>query len=173
MVCAIVRLPFIHAAYNSSNFTMALYKLGMPTQLQLHISIVALALGKLLRFLNFLDVGYLSSAIEPTHGKGTIHKTGKSKYGYNSKKGNDTANSRHVKSKSSIDDHDSSKDLVPKSYGRTVTEVGRVSPIPMQGMRSESDAKPHDMRHGASQDEIRVTTQYEVRHEDLEAKERW
>ena len=171
--CAVARLPFIHAAYTSSNYTIALYKLGMPTQLQLHLSVVALALGKVFHFLNFLNVGYLSSSIEPTHGKGTQNKSRAAQYGFNSKVSNHSGNHRTRGTKNqSISDHDSSKDLVPSNYGQVSAEIEGAGAVPMGRMYNgngspagqQTPQRPNSHRQ-PTRNEIVVTTQYEIRNE--------
>ena len=178
-VCAIARLPFIHAAYSSSNYTIGLYKLGMPTQLQLHLSVVALSLGKIFRFLSFLDVGYLSSAIEPTHGKGTANRSRAGKYGYNSKISHNHSANNHAK-KPSISDHDSSKNLVPDDYGQATVDavpMGRMN----GGVQPERQYRPghaSEQNRGSgsgrqpTSNEIMVTQEYEIRSESAAKKGR-
>lgn len=171
MLCAISRLPFITAAYTSSNYTIALYKLGVPTQIQLHLSVMALSLGKIFRFLNSLDVGYLSSSIEPTHGKGSVTHTHASKYGSRSNKSPHSTR-LHTK-KESMSDQSSGKFLVPYDYGRTITEVEGAIPIERTSdvsagqhelhIRGKNSAEMPDMLPIGN--EIRVTTRFEVRSE--------
>ena len=171
VACAIARLPFVHAAYNSSDYTIALYKLGIPTQLQLHLSVAALSLGKIFQFLNLLDVGYLSSAIEPMHGKGTVNQSHAGTHRYVSKLSNHS--SHHHASKPSISDHDSSKHLVPVGYGQTNTEVE--GSIPLQKIDDAPSEQPrlHSRSHneGNMQERqpngnvITITRGFEVRSE--------
>ena len=139
----------------------------MPTQLQLHLSVVALSLGKIFRFLTFLDVGYLSSAIEPTYGKGTMNRSRAGKYGYNSKVSNHSAHNHIKKKKKSISDHDSSKNLVPGDYGKTIIEAD--GGIPMGRMNGGPHGRTHNRGtvpgRQPNGNEIMVTTQYEIRSE--------
>ena len=134
VACAVARLPFIHAAYNSSNYTIALYKLGMPTQIQLHLSIVSLSLGRIFRFLAALDVGYLASSIEPTTGKGSKNRSQAGRYGYGyGKPSKGTFQSSRHSQKRSISDQDSSKGLVPdREWSRLDAEI----PLEQQSSRT-------------------------------------
>lgn len=140
---------------------------------------MSLSLGKIFRFLTSLDVGYLSSSIEPTHGKGTSgNRSQAGKYGYHSKasKHSNHSHSGHTKNKESLDDLEtsSSKGLVPGGYGRATTEVEGV--IPMHDWK-DSQVRQQEITHGGRRsseavsdihpmgNEIRVTTRFEVRPE--------
>jgi len=124
----------------------------MPTQLQLHLAVVTLSLGKIFRFLNALDVGYLSSAIEPPSRKGT-QKT----YGISSLRSKTTQ--AKVPSRS-----DSSKHLVPSDYGRTTT---RVEAVPLEEVLGHVDLKSGD-----GQLHIHVRRDVEIHHEFEENESR-
>jgi len=137
----------------------------MPTQVQLHLSVMTLSLGKIFRFLNSLDVGYLSSSIGPQPGKGSAAKSNAARYAYGSK---DSAN--HHTKKESISDHDSSKGLVPSGYGYSVTEVE--GSIPLEKMQNVSVQEQQPTRGDSlsetmpdTENVIRVTTRFEVTHE--------
>ena len=100
-VCAITRLTFVAHAYTSADYTLTSYRLAIPTQLQVHLAIVALSIGKVFRFLNALDTGYLSSAIDAPGRNGTTFGRSQNTHGR----------------KTSLSD--SSKGLVPGDYGQS------------------------------------------------------
>lgn len=143
----------------------------MPTQIQLHLSVMALSLGKIFRFLNSLDVGYLSSSIEPTHGKGSVTRSYASKYGSSSKR---SPHHTHIHTKKeSLGDQGSCTYLVPHDYGRTITEIEGAIP---KDRTSDVSARQRELQaRGSSSEEmadlqptgneIRVTTRFEVRSE--------
>lgn len=169
--CAIARLPFIPPAYTSSNYTIALYKLGMPTQLQLHLSVVSLALGKIFHFLTSLDVGYLSSAIEPTHGKGgTVSRSRAGKYGFGSKVSNNSGLHQQRSKAKSFSDQDSSKNLVPSNYGVVTAEVEGVPMGKVNGNVSQQASRNSESGRRPAGNEIVVTRQYEIRTESAQKK---
>lgn len=183
--CAIARLIFVPSAYTSPNYTIELYKLGVATQIQLHLSVMALSMGKIFRFLNSLDVGYLSSSIEPTQGKGFTKSSRAAHYGYS--KSSKTSNSDHRRTrddptKGSVSEHGSSRGLVPDTYGHTITEVeGAVIPLmgtnedTPTGQQQQQDSiynntnghtrQPSESTSHPAGNEIRVTRQFEVRNE--------
>ena len=115
MVCAVARLPFVYNTYTSDNYTLEAYKLAIPTQLQLHLAVVALSMGKVFRFLNTMNAGYLTSAIDAPSRNATAYLNSKA----SRKMGNVP--------KSSISE--SSRNLVPSMYGSSKTVVDH---LPME-----------------------------------------
>jgi hypothetical protein len=145
IICAVSRLPLIHQAYTSRDYTIGSYRLAIPTQLQLHLAVVALSMGRIFHFLNTMNAGYLTSAI-------------------NAPSRNATANRYVVSKAAQTSSHDktsiseSSKNLVPNNYGSSKTVVETVP------MEDGSDWKRHTQ--GKEEDEqIQVTREYAVTYE--------
>ena len=151
MVCAIARIPFIHGAYTSPDYTLEGYKLAIPTQLQLHLAVVALSMGKIFRFLNTMNAGYLTSAIDAPTRTGTAYAN---KY-LNSKASHQPSHTQSQK-KSSISE--SSKDLVPKNYGSSKTIVEH---LPMEQSPGWKRAEGED----GSNKEIQITREVHISYE--------
>ncbi len=151
MVCAIARIPFIHRTYTSPDYTLEAYKLAIPTQLQLHLAVVALSMGKIFRFLNTMNAGYLTSAIDAPTRDGTAYAN---RY-LNSKTSHQPSHTQSQK-KSSISE--SSKDLVPKNYGSSKTIVEHLPLEQSQGWkRRGGDA--------GSDKQIQVTREVHITYE--------
>lgn len=134
----------------------------MPTQIQLHLSVVSLSLGRIFRFLAALDVGYLASSIEPTTGKGSKNRSQAGKYGYGYGKASKATfqSSRHSQ-KRSISDHDSSKGLVPdREWSRLDGEI----PLEQQNSNTYIRALRTPKTGPSEPDDggIRVTKEIEV-----------
>jgi hypothetical protein len=121
----------------------------------------------------------MTSAIEPTYGKGISKnrsKTTSGSKGYTSKTNESITIHTGPKKKPSLSDHDSSKHLVfvPEDYGRTVTDV---QAVPLQNLdaaeglrdrsrsmsmeRSRLDGEDHTSRG------IIVTKTYDVCRQDV------
>ncbi|KAK5084758.1 hypothetical protein LTR05_005836 [Lithohypha guttulata] len=160
VACAIARLPFIHAAYTSENYTIALYRLSMPTQIQLHLSVVSLSLGRIFRFLAALDVGYLASSIEPTTAKGSRSRSQTARYGTYGKASKNQIS--QLSQKRSISDHESSKGLV---LGREWNRLDGDIPLESQQSNTQISAQWTPKSADAAtigEREIRVTKTIEV-----------
>lgn len=156
VICAIARLPFVHGAYTSPDYTIEAYKLAIPTQLQLHLAVVALSMGKIFRFLNTMNAGYLTSAIDAPSRSTTAYAN---KY-LNSKTSQQDS---HVKKNPSISE--SSKDLVPRTYGSSKAIVEHLPMEPSSAWkRSEEEA--------GSDNEIRVTREVHITYEP-QTSESW
>ena len=151
IVCAVVRLPFIHGAYTSRDYTIESYKLAVPTQLQLHLAVVALSMGRIFHFLNTFNAGYLTSAIDAP----SRNTTGV-RYG-------DRYNVSKVSNKSSHDPKgsisESSKNLVPSHYGSTKTAVESMA------MEDGSDWKQVQRVEAGPEEQIHVSREYTVTYE--------
>lgn len=132
--CAVARLPFVLPAYTSLNYTLTSYKLAIPTQLQLLLAVIALSLGKLFRFLDALDTGYLSSAIDPPSGNATTRKTSIS---------------------------DSSKGLVPSDYGHTRCHAAALPLESLSDRRPAPQGNKSDFQIGVSTEVMILHEPYE------------
>lgn len=145
-MCAVARLPLVHQAYASHNYTITSYRLAIPTQLQLHLAVVALSMGRIFHFLNTMNAGYLTSAINAPSRNATANR-------YIVSKTVQTSSHDHKTSTS-----ESSKNLVPNNYGSSKTVVETVP------MEDSSDWKRQTQ--GREEDEqIQVTREYAVTYE--------
>ena len=151
IICAIARLPFVHGTYTSPDYTLVSYKFAIPTQLQLHLAVVALSMGKIFRFLNTMNAGYLTSAIDAPTRNGTAYANR-----YINSKTSQNASQVQSQKKSSISE--SSKDLVPKNYGTSKTVVEHLPMEQSQGWkRPEGEA--------GSDKQIQVTREVHISYE--------
>ena len=155
VVCAVARLPFIHGAYTSRDYTIESYKLAVPTQLQLHLAVVALSMGRIFHFLNTFNAGYLTSAIDAPSRNVTAARYG------------DRYNISKVSHKSNHDPKgsisESSKNLVPSHYGSTKTVVETVA------MEDGSDWKQVQRVEPTPEEQIHVSREYSVTYETKRA----
>ena len=140
------------------------YRLAIPTQLQLHLAVVALSMGRIFHFLNTMNAGYLTSAIDAPSRNTTANGYS---YGKNyvvskvSQKSSSNHNHSHAH-KTSISE--SSKNLVPSNYGSTKTVV---EALPMEDggeWKRQTQAK-----EGNDDEHIQVSREYSVTYESKQA----
>jgi UDP-glucose 4-epimerase len=112
----------------------------------LHLAVVALSMGRIFHFLNTMNAGYLTSAIDAPSRNATANRYVVSK----------TAQTSSREHKTSVSE--SSKNLVPSNYGTSKTIVETVP------MEESTDWKRQTQ--GRDEDEqIQVTREYAVTYE--------
>lgn len=78
-VAAIARLAFLPLAYQSADYTFDSLDLVMATQFQLYAAVLVWCVSSLLKFLDGLNVGYFSSAInKPKKGQDVTKSSNRS-----------------------------------------------------------------------------------------------
>ena len=130
----------------SHDYTITSYRLAIPTQLQLHLAVVALSMGRIFHFLNTMNSGYLTSAINAPSRNATANRYASPKAAHSSSHDHQTSIS------------ESSKNLVPIDYGssKAVVEI-----VPME----ESSDWKRQTQSREDEEQIHVTREYAVTYE--------